>query len=97
MLLFIAALDIAGLRGKSDSPDIMYWKGETIRTINARLGDSKKMATDGTIAAVASLAHLEVKFDPFDFHPLLKLIPASESIRNRRNGCNTCNWFGSSC
>ncbi len=25
MLLFIAALDIAGLRGKSDSPDIIYW------------------------------------------------------------------------
>jgi hypothetical protein len=70
MLLFIAALDIAGLRGKSDSPDIMYWKGETLQTINARLGDSKKMATDGTIAAVASLAHLEVSFDYFHSHRL---------------------------
>jgi hypothetical protein len=86
MLLFIAALDIAGLCGKSSSSDIMYWKEETIRTINARLGDSKKMATDGTITAVASLAHLEVSFDYFTFIALLELIPAPESIRNGRNG-----------
>ena len=71
MLLFIAALDIAGLRGKADSLDIIYWKVETIRTINARLGDSKKVATDGTIAAVASLAHLEVSLDLFTLIALL--------------------------
>ena len=65
MLLFIAALNIAGLRAKSDSPDIIYWKGETIRTINDRLRDTKEMATDGTIAAVASLAHLEVSLGRF--------------------------------
>jgi hypothetical protein len=68
MLLSIAALDIAGLRGKSDSPDIMFWKVETVRTINARLENSKKMATDGTIAAVASFAYLEVSFDYFHSH-----------------------------
>lgn len=59
-ILFIAALDIAGLRGTAESSDILYWKGETIRVINSRLGDPVQMATDGTITAVAALSHLEV-------------------------------------
>jgi hypothetical protein len=63
MVLFIAALDIAGLRGTSSSPDILHWKGQTIRVINERLGNSNEAALGGTIAAVASLAHLEVSSD----------------------------------
>lgn len=59
-ILFITALDIAGLRGTAESSDILYWKGETIRAINKRLGDPMQFATDGTIAAVASLSQLEV-------------------------------------
>lgn len=59
VILFISALDIAGLRGQSISHDILYFKGETIRMINTRLREPDLVATDGTIAAVASLAQLE--------------------------------------
>jgi hypothetical protein len=61
-ILFISALDIAGLYGKAEIPDILYWKRETIREINRRLNEHDHVATDGTIAAVACLSHLEVSF-----------------------------------
>ena len=58
--LFVSALNICGLQGIPVSPDVFYFKGETIRIINERLGNVKEMASDGMIGAVASLAHLEV-------------------------------------
>jgi hypothetical protein len=60
VILFISALDLAGLRGKSESHDTLYFKGEAIRVINKRLRETSQVATDGTIAAVASLTQLEV-------------------------------------
>jgi hypothetical protein len=61
--LFVSALNICGLKGIPLSPDVFYFKGETIRIINERLGDSREKATDGMIGAVASLAHLGVNFN----------------------------------
>jgi hypothetical protein len=45
--LFVSSLNICGLKGIPLSPDVFYFKGETIREINKRLGDPKMMASDG--------------------------------------------------
>jgi hypothetical protein len=79
-ILFIVALDIAGLRGRAESSDIFYWKGEIIRVINNRLDGPRQVATDGTIIdAVAALSHLEVSVNDTTISVLLanlKLMPA---------------------
>lgn len=78
-ILFISSLDIAGLCGKAENSDVFYWKGETIRAINERLGEPKHVAADGTIAAVACLSHLEVSFPPI--HPSQKKSKLIAAVR----------------
>lgn len=58
--LLITALNLSGLRGLPISPDVLYYKGHTIKLINERLSIPSQFAADSTITAVASLAHLEV-------------------------------------
>jgi len=58
--LFVTALNLCGLQGRSLSPDVFFYKGQTISKINENLGDQKRSVSDGMIAAVASLALLEV-------------------------------------
>ncbi|KAG0650437.1 hypothetical protein D0Z07_3150 [Hyphodiscus hymeniophilus] len=57
--LFVSALNICGIQGIPVSSDVFFFKGETIRVINERFEYSNKYVSDGTIAAVASLAQLE--------------------------------------
>jgi hypothetical protein len=57
--MLVSALDLAGLYGKSVTPDILYWEGEAMRMISNQLRKSDGKVSDGMIIAVASLAHVE--------------------------------------
>lgn len=74
---------VSGLQGKPPSSDVFFYKGETIRIINRRLGDKKQMATDPMIGSVASLAHLEVRlsYACFCFCFVLGVLASDNSFR----------------
>ena len=72
-VLFLATLNVSAihldiLQGQYSNPITLAHKGETIRLINARLGDPVESLTNETIASVVMLAAMEV-------YPIDSLLP----------------------
>lgn len=62
--LLISSVHLALLQGGILGEEVFYYKGETIRLVNDRLGDPEHGATDATIGAVACLTVIEVSSRP---------------------------------
>jgi hypothetical protein len=58
--LSLVALHTDLINGREESSDCLFQKGEAIREINHRLGDSYQQFSDTSIATVAILTNLEV-------------------------------------
>ncbi len=60
LTLFTCAVHEAGLRGKKESSESIYYKVETIRILNECLDDPQLALADETLAAVLLLTHIVV-------------------------------------
>lgn len=60
LLLSAAANDIAYMRGKEESEDVVKHRGIALGLIKKRVLDWQASSTDGTLIAVALLAGIEV-------------------------------------
>ncbi|PMD40017.1 hypothetical protein L207DRAFT_35816 [Hyaloscypha variabilis F] len=58
LTLFTCAVHEAGLRGKKESSESIYYKAETIRNLNECLDDPQLALADETLAAVLLLTHI---------------------------------------
>lgn len=58
--LFVTAFNLCVRDGKPFSPEVFFYKGEAIKLINKRIGDTDSCVSDSLICSVAALAQLEL-------------------------------------